>query len=155
MQRQTTEAPLFEKVFKAVPDGKLDWKPEPKSRTARELLGHLIGHEQDILELLERGEINHRMQVPFNGVSEAVALLQKAQEASQAKLKAVDDATWDKPGKFLVEGNVIYEMPRRELAWILLFDSVHHRGQLSTYLRPMGSKVPSLYGPSADEAPSH
>ena len=38
------------------------------------------------------------------------------------------------------------------LLWIALFDVVHHRGQLSTYIRPMGGKVPSIYGPSADEA---
>jgi uncharacterized damage-inducible protein DinB len=40
--------------------------------------------------------------------------------------------------------------PRRDLAWMLLLDAVHHRGQLSTYLRPMGGTVPSIYGPSAD-----
>jgi len=38
-----------------------------------------------------------------------------------------------------------------ELAWGVLFDLIHHRGQLSTYLRPMGSTVPAIYGPSADE----
>jgi uncharacterized damage-inducible protein DinB len=46
---------------------------------------------------------------------------------------------------------VIKEGPRQQLAWMMLLDSVHHRGQLSTHLRPMGSKVPSMYGPSADE----
>jgi uncharacterized damage-inducible protein DinB len=38
------------------------------------------------------------------------------------------------------------------LLWIALFDTVHHRGQLSTYIRPMGGNVPSIYGPSADDA---
>ena len=38
------------------------------------------------------------------------------------------------------------------LAWGVLFDLIHHRGQLSTYLRPMGSTVPAIYGPSADES---
>jgi uncharacterized damage-inducible protein DinB len=42
------------------------------------------------------------------------------------------------------------EMPRQGLAWMLMLDAIHHRGQLSTYLRPMGGKVPSIYGPSAD-----
>ena len=54
LQRRSIETGLFEKVFQAVPGGKLDWKPEPKARTARELLGHLIGHEQDLAELLEK-----------------------------------------------------------------------------------------------------
>ena len=51
---------MFEKVFNAVPGDKLNWKPEPKARSARELIGHLIGHEQDLDELLTGGEIHHR-----------------------------------------------------------------------------------------------
>jgi uncharacterized damage-inducible protein DinB len=42
------------------------------------------------------------------------------------------------------------EARRRDLGWMLLLDAIHHRGQLSTYLRPMGGTVPSIYGPSAD-----
>ena len=43
------------------------------------------------------------------------------------------------------------EMPRRDLGWLMWFDCIHHRGQLSTYLRPMGSKALGIYGPSADD----
>ena len=42
-------------------------------------------------------------------------------------------------------------MPVIELMWFMVMDSIHHRGQLSVYLRMMGAKVPSIYGPSADE----
>jgi uncharacterized damage-inducible protein DinB len=153
LQRRSTEATLFEKVFQAVPADQLDWRPEPKARSARELLGHLIGHEQDVVELLERGEINHRMQVPFSGVSQAVDLFREACRTIETTLRATDDDTWDKKtGRFLINGNLVYEVPRRDLSWMLLFDSIHHRGQLSTYLRPMGSRVPSIYGPSADDS---
>jgi len=44
----------------------------------------------------------------------------------------------------------IMKAPRQVMAWILLFDAIHHRGQISTLIRPMGGKVPSIYGPSAD-----
>ena len=71
LQRCSAEGTLFEQVFRAVPADKLDWRPEPKARTARELMGHLIGHEQDVVELLDRGDINHRMQVEFNNVDQA------------------------------------------------------------------------------------
>ena len=54
----------------------------------------------------------------------------------------MSDAAWESPGRFLFDGKVIYEYPRRDLAWMLLFDGLHHRGQLSTYLRPMGGTVP-------------
>jgi uncharacterized damage-inducible protein DinB len=63
----------------------------------------------------------------------------------------MDDESWMSPAKFLFEEQLIMEGPRMQLAWGLFLDSVHHRGQLSTYLRPMGSKVPSIYGPSADD----
>jgi uncharacterized damage-inducible protein DinB len=45
----------------------------------------------------------------------------------------------------------VMKPPASPLAWSFLFDIVHHRGQISTYLRPMGAKVPSIYGPSGDE----
>ena len=62
-----------------------------------------------------------------------------------------DDATWDKTAKFIVDGNVAWESPLGEMLFGFLFDAIHHRGQLSAYLRPMGAKVPSIYGPSADD----
>jgi len=151
LQRRLVEQQLFEQVFEAVRADKLDWRPEPKARSARELMGHLIGHEQDLVELLERGEINHRMQVTFTDVNHAVELFRQANETAKAMLESLDDGAWEqKNGKFLIDGNTVYEIPRRDLGWLLWFDSIHHRGQLTTYLRPMGSKVPSIYGPSAD-----
>jgi uncharacterized damage-inducible protein DinB len=152
LQRCSAEGVLFERIFEAVPADKLEWRPEPKSRSAGDLMGHLIGHEQDLVELLESGEIHHRIRVPFRDVKHAVELYRQAHRAAEAKLRGLTDAVWEETGKFLVQGNVAAEGPRRDLGWMLLFDSIHHRGQLSTYLRPMGSKVPSMYGPSADDA---
>ena len=77
LQCRSTDVPLFVGVFKAVPEGRLDWRPEPKARTARELLDHIIGHEQDVVELLGSGEIHHRMQVAFDGVTQAVELYEQ------------------------------------------------------------------------------
>jgi hypothetical protein len=55
-------------------------------------------------------------------------------------------------GHFLVTGNLAWEAPLGELLWFMFFDAIHHRGQLSTYIRPMGGKVPSIYGPSGDNS---
>ena len=151
-----SEYPIFLKVFQAVPANQLDWRPHPKSRSANELLGHLIGHEQDLVELANTGTINHRNQVPLASVVQALQLYQQAHQELEAKVGSLDDWTWDQgPAKFLVQGNLIYELPYGQLMWMLLFDAIHHRGQLSTYLRPMGGKVPSMYGPSADDAGAH
>ncbi|HWK12406.1 MAG TPA: DinB family protein [Vicinamibacterales bacterium] len=148
----THEHPRFVGVLEAMPKDKLDYRPHPKSRSAYELVGHLIGHEQDLVELLETGSINHRVQVPFQSMDEAVDIYRKARKAVEAKLPALSDSAWDESGKFLVNGNTIMEMPRHGLAWMLMLDAIHHRGQLSTHLRPMGGKVPSIYGPSGDTA---
>jgi len=152
--RYGMEGDTSARVLAAVPGDKLAWRPHERSRSAEELIGHLIGHEQDLAELLDRGTINHRMQVPFGSMNEAIALFKEAHAAVEQKLAGVGDGAWDDgKGQFLVQGKVVMEAPCRDLAWLLFFDSVHHRGQLSTYLRPMGGKVPAIYGPSGDAAP--
>ena len=62
------------------------------------------------------------------------------------RLKALPRARWDGSLEFFGS-----ERPASPMAWSFLFDIVHHRGQISTYLRPMGSTVPQIYGPSGDE----
>ena len=144
------EKDRFARVLGAVPAHQLGWRPQEKSRTAGELIGHLIGHEQDLVELAETGTIHHRMNVPYEGHAQGLKLFGESRDAAVGALRATDDAAWSSPGRFLVDGNLIYELPRLQLAWILFLDSIHHRGQLSVYLRPMGSSCPSIYGPSAD-----
>jgi uncharacterized damage-inducible protein DinB len=150
VQHCAAEFPRFLSVFEATPADRLEYRPHPQSRSAYELIGHLIGHEQDLLELAGTGCINHRMQVPFATLDEGLAMYRQAHEALTEALREMDDAAWESQGRFLLDGKVLYEFPRRDLAWLLLFDGLHHRGQLSTYLRPMGGKVPPIYGPSAD-----
>ncbi|MGQ0732565.1 MAG: DinB family protein [Acidobacteriota bacterium] len=152
LQHCASEFPRFVGVFEAAPGDQLAYRPHPKSRSAEELIGHLIGHEQDLLELTETGKIHHRMQVPFASLNDALDLYRTAHAGLEKALASMDDKSWEANGQFLVNGNVVYELPKRDLAWLLLFDGLHHRGQLSTYLRPMGGKVPSIYGPSADSA---
>ena len=62
------------------------------------------------------------------------------------RLKALPAARWDGTLEFFGS-----QRPASPMAWGFLFDIVHHRGQITTYLRPMGSTVPQIYGPSADE----
>ncbi len=152
VHHSAAEFPRFLGVLQATPDQRLDYRPHPRSRSAYEIIGHLIGHEQDLVELAATGEINHRMQVPFTVLSEGLAAYRQAHEDLQRHLAGMSDATWTSPGRLQFNGQVFYELPRRDLFWMLLFDGVHHRGQLSTYLRPMGGTVPSIYGQSADSA---
>jgi uncharacterized damage-inducible protein DinB len=65
----------------------------------------------------------------------------------------LDDNAWNHQA-WLIQGTeeILLKDTVGGLLWIALFDTVHHRGQLSTYIRPMGGNVPSIYGPSADDA---
>ena len=67
------------------------------------------------------------------------------------KPQSIDDARWNSTGRFLSGGKEVFSASRGEMAWWILFDLIHHRGQLTAYLRPMGGKVPAVYGPSADD----
>lgn len=145
------ERGLFIKVVQAVVEEGMEYRPDPKSRCSRELIEHLIGHNLDLAELFDDGVIHHRNQVPFESLDDAVRQLDDSFAMAIDKVGAIDDEAWNEPAEFKVGDHVIMEAPREQLAWMLLLDSVHHRGQLSTHLRPMGSRVPALYGPSADE----
>lgn len=137
-------------MLAAVPAGEPDLCPAPNSRTARELVSHLVAHGQDLEEMIATGTCNHRLEGPFGSIAEAVEIYERANDAAAAAARRASDEEWTSPGEFVVMGRTIYELPRQQLAWVLFLDSGHHRSQLSTYLRPMGGNVPTIYGPSAD-----
>ncbi len=145
------ERSIFTRVVAAAQDDGLDYRPDPKARCSREIIEHLIGHNLDLVELIDDGVINHRMQVPFGSVDDAVKKLDESFGTILAKLESVSDEDWMKPAKFMFGEHEVMQAPKQQLAWLLFLDAVHHRGQLSTHLRPMGGKVPAMYGPSADE----
>ena len=66
----------------------------------------------------------------------------------------MDDAAWERPAQFYYGGKMVSEQAGSAFLWMIHFDAIHHRGQLTTYLRPMGSRVPAIYGPSGDERPA-
>jgi len=150
------ERRAFVRVVAAVPEEGLDYRPDAKSRTAREMIGHLLGHTLDLVELVDEGSIHHRNQMPVESVAEATRAFDASFGLLADKLGGVDQAQWDAAATFWVGEHEVAKGTREQLAWMMLLDAVHHRGQLSAYLRPMGGRVPSIYGPSADEqGPPH
>jgi uncharacterized damage-inducible protein DinB len=139
--RRKAESPAFVRVLKAVPQDRLDYRPDPKARTAAELAWFIAVQEAALVPLLETGTVDWM-----------VALYERSAAALNERLGQLDEAAWQKSGRFLFGGSLVWEAPIGEMVWGFLFDAIHHRGQLSTYLRPMGSKVPSIYGPSADDS---
>ena len=149
--RRKAELPAFVRVLKALPQGRLDYRPDPKARTAAELASVLVAEEAALVALLDTGTIHWKEDPPARNVDEIVAAYERNAAAVDARLARLDDAGWEKKGRFLMEGSPAWEDTIGQFMWGFLFDAVHHRGQLSTYLRPMGGKVPSIYGPSADD----
>lgn len=152
IKRWSEEAPITLKVFQAVPDGKLDYRPHLRSRSAGELLSLLAYEAQSCCEAADTGKINWQDPPAATQITPAVDLLTKKSKELEKLLQNVDENTWNN-GKvqFWVGGQMVFEEALGPMLWGHLFDVIHHRGQLSVYIRPMGGKVPSIYGPSADD----
>jgi len=151
ISRRNAELPAFLRVLKAVPQGKLDYKPHTKSRSAAELTGVLLAEEAALVSLIDTGKVEWKEPPPPRSVDAIAAQYEKHAAAVTERLRRLDEAAWTKKVQFIVPGAPPWTDSLAEFVWGTLFDAVHHRGQLSTYLRPMGGKVPSIYGPSADD----
>ena len=150
IERRKAELPAFVRVLKAVPASRLDYRPDPKSRTAAELAWLLATEEAALVALIDDGSVDWKDGTPPKTTAEIVAAFEKNAAAADERIAKLDEAGWQKKAKFLMGGTPVWEDAVSEMAWGFLFDAIHHRGQLSTYLRPMGGNVPSIYGPSAD-----
>jgi uncharacterized damage-inducible protein DinB len=136
--------------MKAVPPDQAAYKPHPRSTSAGDLVWLLAAELHDACELIDRGDVDY-VPRPSPAVGESIAAYEKNAAALKSRLAVLDDAKWERPARLKMDGKVIWEAPLGDMLFGFLFDAVHHRGQLSSYLRPMGAKVPSIYGPSADD----
>ena len=145
-----TEAPRFATVIRALPNDRLDYKPHEKNSTAGMIAWFLVLELRMLVNLLEKGE-THWEQPPQPKDVESIAREYEAVAGQYVKaLEAADDTRWLGNGKMYYNGKLMKDSPIEETAWDFLHDAIHHRGQLTAYLRPMGGKVPSVYGPSGD-----
>src|SRR5262245_45124624 len=151
VERRKAEHKAFGKVLKAVPEDKQGYKPDPKARSAAELAWLIAAEEKALLSLLESGAVEWKDTPPPPRVADSVATFEKNAAVVTERLARLDAQAWQGSAKFLMDGNPVWEDTLQNMVWGFLFDAIHHRGQLSTYLRPMGSKVPAIYGPSADD----
>lgn len=145
-----SERPKFVSVLRAIPAGKLDYRPHERNSTAGQIAWFLVLELQTLVDALTKGE--HRWeQTPAPQAPEAIAdEYEKAAHALEEALATADDPQWESEGKLYFGDKLMMNRPRGEILWDFLLDAIHHRGQLSVYLRPMGGTVPSIYGPSGD-----
>jgi uncharacterized damage-inducible protein DinB len=140
------------KVLKAYPADKLDMKPAEKSKSARDLAFTFVG-EQGIVDMVMKGKIDFSGGMPSapNTMAEILGAYEMITKANMAKVKAMSEADYNSPITWFVGPKQPAEVRKADVLWITLMDMVHHRGQFSVYLRLVGAKVPSIYGPTADE----
>jgi uncharacterized damage-inducible protein DinB len=148
--RRRTERPVFIRVFNALPKDQLGYKPHERSPSAAQLVWTLTSELRACCELVETGRIDWKP-TPPKSLDEMIADFERHDAELDAGVAGLDDEAWRRPGQFLVGSRVAMEQAVADLLWLFLFDGIHHRGQLSTYIRPMGGKVPSIYGPSGDD----
>jgi uncharacterized damage-inducible protein DinB len=141
----TDESTTTHKVLSRIPEGS-DYRPDEKSRTAMEIAWQIVCEEKMIIEALENGKAEWAPPDMPGTMHEVLAAYEKQSAGMPQRWKDLPAERWDGTLEFF--GG---ERPASPMAWSFLFDIVHHRGQISTYLRPMGSKVPQIYGPSGDE----
>jgi hypothetical protein len=141
------------RVLRAYPGDKMDLKPHPTSRSAKELaytfIFEGIGGSQAI-----QGEMKfpppNLPPVPTSWTA-MITEVERALKHFGDTVKSVDEAQLETPVKFVTGPKKMSDVRRLDVLWFLLNDQIHHRGQLTVYLRMAGGKVPAIYGPSGDE----
>jgi uncharacterized damage-inducible protein DinB len=134
------------KVLTAVPEGKKDYKPDPNARAAGELAIHIANADVWFLNGVINGKFDDPTEQQFATVRELGDWYKQNFPKALEKALALD-------GVKLAQIVDFYGMKMPAVNYLLfaLVHMVHHRGQLAAYLRPMGGKVPSIYGGSHDE----
>ena len=141
----TNESKTTRNVLARIPDGS-DYRPDKKSRTAQAIAWQIVCEEKMIIEALESGQTVWAPSPMPATMKEVLEAYEEQSAGMPARWTALPAARWDGTLEFF--GG---QRPASPMAWSFLFDIVHHRGQITTYLRPMGSTVPQIYGPSGDE----
>jgi uncharacterized damage-inducible protein DinB len=151
-----SEMATTRRVLERIPEENLAWKPHQKSMT----LGRLAGHVAELPGLgigivkYERFSQGIGKRTPLVAASrqEALRAFEENVAATRAAVAAGSDAELMKPWSLDVQGKTLFSLPRiAALSGFMLRHLVHHRGQLSVYLRLNNVPVPMIYGPSADE----
>jgi uncharacterized damage-inducible protein DinB len=140
------------KILAATPDAKLDYRPSERCMPAAELLWHIASSDVMFLDGIVSGAFGKSPEKPENV---------KTPEQISAWYSANMSGPIEKLSAYTPEESArildffgFLQAPAAEIIIFAMRHSVHHRGQLSSYIRPMGGKVPSIYGPSADDNPS-
>ena len=143
------EVEITKRVLAAVPDGKRDYRPDPHARTAWELAWHIANTDVQFIDGI--ADLKFAMASPADAdkpktVAELVDWYDRNMKRGIDRVRSMSAEQLLTPVPFFM-----FNFPSIFYVGFLNNHSIHHRGELATYLRPMGSRVPSIYGGSFDE----
>jgi uncharacterized damage-inducible protein DinB len=144
------ESETNKKIIQAVPAAKSSYRPHAKNWTALELAWHIASSDVWFLQAVANGKFSmedHSLPATVKAPAEVLAWYNTNLPAGLEKVKKLSGAQLAKE----ISLGGVFNLPAVSYLDFLIRHTVHHRGQLSVYLRPMGAKVPSIYGGSADE----
>ena len=150
--RVGVENSLTRNVLKAIPADKLDYRPHERSPSTGQIVWTIVRGLFIRIDVASQGS-SDVVVAPHPSFHEMLDRFEDASHRHAAQLESWSEAAWTRMGQLRAGGHVALEQPAADICWLFLFDEIHHRGQLSTYLRPMGAKVPSIYGASGDSVP--
>jgi uncharacterized damage-inducible protein DinB len=142
------ESKLTRQILAAVPADKSDHRPDPISKSALELVRHIAASDTRFLETVINGQFSTAAVIPegLKTPAEIVAWYEQRYSADVEQLAKLSGEHLTK----MVDFRGMFQRPAVMFLPIGLHHTIHHRGQLSSYLRCMGAKVPSIYGESYD-----
>ena len=132
-------------VLERIPEAS-EYRPDPRSRTAQEIAWQVVCEEKMLIDAIESGRAEWDPPSMPESMQTVLTVYEEQSADVVRRLNDLPAAKWEGSLEFFGT-----QRPASEMAWSFLFDIVHHRGQITTYLRAMGSTVPQIYGPSADE----
>jgi len=143
------------RVLRAYPPDKAELRPSERSKTARELAWVFVLERGLAMRVwndeLVKGTPSGGPPPAPEKWDEIFTALENAHLELRRLIESASDEELSQTVHFFTGPKQMGEVTRINFAWFLLFDQIHHRGQLSVYLRMAGGKVPSIYGPTADE----
>lgn len=142
------------RVLERVPVDKWDWKPDEKSGSLGWMSSHVATLPGFAIAICggDRYEIEGGARTKVDQPSDLIKVFEQVAQEARAAVSKVSDPQMHEKWLLTWKGTKIVEMPRYSALRGMCFNHlIHHRGQLTTYLRALGAPVPGLYGPSADE----
>ena len=150
LRQLTHEHGTTKRVIAAVPGEHSDYRPDPKAKTAFDLAWHIASAEMFFLTAVSAGGFDTPHPAKPENVKSPADIANWYEEqfrVATGKIEALEAGQLQK----ILDFRGLFQSPAVFFLSTGMCHSIHHRGELATYLRPMGGKVPSIYGPSADE----